>query len=170
MPSPCHVLFLSHLANKMELLSRPQLSALRTQTQGWASLVSGTNDQHMPNSNNSAIYLLVKETSSVPTTAPSAPLQNASLNHLCIYSRIPWTSNIATSTAEPPTQGLPATEALSMKALMTTKSTVPSKKQFYFVFFFSFLQRKKLTVLIQHILELKFYIPLVLFGILTNIF
>jgi len=126
MPSPCHVLSLSHLANKMELLSHPQLSALRTQTQGRAYLVSVTNDQHMPNSNNSAIYLLVKETSSVPTTAPSAPLQNASLNHPCTYSRIPWTSNIATSTAGPPTQGLPATEALLMKVSTMTKSTVPS--------------------------------------------
>jgi len=35
--------------------------------------------------------------------------------------------------------------------------------------FFSFLKRKKLTIIIQHILELKFYIPLVLFGNLTHI-
>ena len=125
-PSPCHVLSLSHLANKMELLSPPPLSALRTQTEGWASLVSGTNDQHMPNSNNSAIYLLGKETSSVPTTAQSAPLQNASLNHPCIYSRTPWTSNIATSTAGPPMQESPATEDLSMKVSTMTKSTAPS--------------------------------------------
>jgi hypothetical protein len=40
---------------------------------------------------------------------------------------------------------------------------------FFLSVFFSFLQRKKLTILIQHILELKFYIPLVLFGIFTHI-
>ena len=89
-------------------------------------LASVLKSHHMPNSSILALYLPERVTTSAPTTVPSDPLPNVSINHPCTCFQTRWIHNTDISTAGIPPLVLPATEVWSMKVFRTNKSTAPS--------------------------------------------